>query len=239
MAKDKKSFILYTDIKATVDKLSDEYAGKLLKHILAYLNDENPVTDDLLLEIAFEPIKQQFKRDLEKWETIKEKRSQAGKLGGRPKKQEEANKPNAFFDKQTKAKKAVNVNVNVNGNVSVNDNVINNKRKKDKKEIELVYPFDTPTFKAAVIIWKQYKSDQHKFKYKSLTSEQALLKQIGKDYTTENDAIEAIEYSMANGYKGIFKPQTQLNNKTNGNNRQQVTYSQEFKQQLLNELNQS
>jgi len=233
MAKEKKSFILYTDIKSTVDKLSDEYAGRLLKYILAYVNDENPTTDDLLLEIAFEPIKQQFKRDLEKWEKIKSKRSEAGKLGGRPKKQTKANKANGFFEKQTKAKKAVSVNGNVN--VSVNDNVINNKRKKDKKEI-LVYPFDTPTFKAAVSIWKQYKADQHKFKYKSLTSEQALLKQFGKDYTTENDAIEAIEYSMANGYKGIYKPQPKNNKNENS---RQVSYSQEFKQQLYNELNES
>lgn len=236
MAKEKKSFILYTDIKSTVDKLSDEYAGRLLKHILSYVNDENPTTDDLLLEIAFEPIKQQFKRDLEKWEAIKEKRSEAGKLGGRPKKQTKANKANGFFEKQTKAKKAVSVNVNVNDNVSVNDNVINTKRKKDKKEIELFYPFDTSTFKAAVSIWKQYKADQHKFKYKSLTSEQALLKQLGKDYTTEIDAIEAIEYSMANGYKGIYKPQPKNNKNENS---RQVSYSQEFKQQLYNELNES
>ena len=106
MAKDKKSFILYTDIKAIVDKLSDEYAGMLLKHILAYVNDENPTTDDLLLEIAFEPIKQQFKRDLLKWEDIKSKRSEAGKLGGRPKKQTKAKKANGFLEKQTKAKKS-------------------------------------------------------------------------------------------------------------------------------------
>ena len=119
MATNKKSFILYADIKTTIDKLDNEYAGKLFKHILAYVNDENPETDDLLLEIAFEPIKRQFKRDLQKWEQIKSKRSEAGKLGGRPKKQEETKKANAFSEKQTKAKKAVNVNVNDNVNVNV------------------------------------------------------------------------------------------------------------------------
>ena len=35
MATNKKSFILYADIKTTIDKLDNEYAGKLFKHILA------------------------------------------------------------------------------------------------------------------------------------------------------------------------------------------------------------
>lgn len=213
MANNKKSFILYADIKTTIDKLDNEYAGKLFKHILAYVNDENPTTNDLLLEVAFEPIKRQFKRDLEKWEQIKSKRSEAGKLGGRPKKQEEAKKANGFFEKQTKAKKAVNVNVNVNDNVNVNETVIN-KKKNIKKEV-LVYPFNSIEFRKSIEIWKQYKLDQHRFKFKSLASEQAMLKTIGKDYSNETEAIEAIEYSMANGYKGIFKPQTTLQNGSN------------------------
>ena len=228
MAKDKKSFILYTDIKATVDKLSDEYAGKLFKHILSYVNDENPTTDDLLLEIAFEPVKQQFKRDLLKWEDIKHKRSEAGKLGGRPKKQKKAKKANGFLEKQTKAKKAVNVNVNVNDNVnvSVNDNVINK---------DLVYPFNTPTFKETIKIWMDYKKEQHNFKYKSTKTEQAFLKQLSKDFTTEHQATEAIHYSMANGYKGVFKPQTP---RTNGNKNNQVQYNEELKRQLINNIKQ-
>jgi len=229
MAKDKKSFILYTDIKATVDKLSNEYAGKLLKHILSYVNDENPTTDDLLLEIAFEPIKQQFKRDLLKWEDIKNKRSEAGKLGGRPKKQEKAKKANGFLEKQTKAKKAVNVNVNVNDNVNVNGNVIN------KIKEELVYPFNTSTFKETIKIWMDYKKEQHNFKYKSIKTEQAFLKQLSKDFTTEHQATEAIHYSMANGYKGVFKPSNPQNN---GNKNNQVQYNEELKRQLINNIKQ-
>ena len=68
MAQDKKSFLLYCDIIHTVNKLPDEKAGKLLKHILAYVNDQNPETDDVLIDIAFEPIKQSLKRDLKKYE---------------------------------------------------------------------------------------------------------------------------------------------------------------------------
>lgn len=73
MAKDKKSFLLYCDIIHTIEKLSDEQAGKLLKHILRYVNDLNPESEDVLTEIAFEPIKQNLKRDLIKYEGIRQK----------------------------------------------------------------------------------------------------------------------------------------------------------------------
>lgn len=116
----KKSFVLYSDLMDIVHELNDEQAGKLIKMVVDYVNDRNPTTDDQLINIAFKPIKNQLKRDLQKWESIKKKRSEAGKLGGRPRKQKEANKANAFFEKQTEAKKAVSVNVNVNDSVNNN-----------------------------------------------------------------------------------------------------------------------
>ena len=65
---DKKSFILYADLMHTLEKLPDAECGQLFKHILRYVNDRNPETDSILVEIAFEPIKQKLKRDLCKWE---------------------------------------------------------------------------------------------------------------------------------------------------------------------------
>ena len=120
-AEDKKSFILYSDLIHTVGKLPSKKAGELFLHILKYVNDQNPQTDDLIVNIAFEPIKQQLKRDLLKYENVKTKRSESGKLGGRPKKQKEAKKPNALIEKQTKAKKAVTVTDTVTD--TDNDNV--------------------------------------------------------------------------------------------------------------------
>lgn len=91
MATNKKSFLLYCDIIHTIEKLSDEQAGKLLKHILRYVNDQDPIAEDVLTEIAFEPIKQNLKRDLVKYEEIKEKRSEAGKTGANKRWQNIAN----------------------------------------------------------------------------------------------------------------------------------------------------
>jgi hypothetical protein len=111
MAKDKKSFILYSDAIYTVEKLSDTDAGQLLKHLLRYVNDQNPTTDNPLVEIAFEPIKQQLKRDLVKFEDVKGKRSEAGKAGATKRWQDIANANKGI---QTIANIAVNDNVNVN-----------------------------------------------------------------------------------------------------------------------------
>jgi hypothetical protein len=79
MAKDKNSFLIYCDIIHTVDKLDDLQAGKLFKHLLKYVNDLNPVADDIVTEIAFEPIRQSLKRDLQKYETIRERNSENAK----------------------------------------------------------------------------------------------------------------------------------------------------------------
>ena len=81
MSKDKKGFILYADQKELFNQLTDEKAGELIKHIFKYVNDENPTSDDLIINLAFTPIKQQFKRDLDKWKDKKGVKSKSGQLG--------------------------------------------------------------------------------------------------------------------------------------------------------------
>ena len=118
MAEDKKSFLLYCDVLHTVEKLNDQQAGKLFKHILNYVNDLNPICEDLITEIAFEPIKQSLKRDLIKWDEKIQKRSDAGKAGATKRWQNMANDSKRI--KQI-AKMAVSV--------SVSDSVINTYRR--------------------------------------------------------------------------------------------------------------
>lgn len=81
MAEGKKSFVLYVDQRVYFDKLSDADAGRLIKHIFSYTSDEKPLTPDMVIDLSFEPIKQQLKRDLQKWEGTKGQKSDAGKLG--------------------------------------------------------------------------------------------------------------------------------------------------------------
>jgi len=130
MADGKKSFVLYCDLLHTVELLEDLTAGKLMKHLLRYVNDLNPETDDMMVKVVFEHIKRQLKRDLKDWEDTRVKRSNSGHLGGiksgesRKKKQIKANEANALKSKQIEANEAVNVTVNVND--TVNSNTIPN-----------------------------------------------------------------------------------------------------------------
>lgn len=108
MAENKKSFVLYSDAYGLVKQLPDEVAGRLFKHIFAYVNDENPSTEELLVNVAFEPIKAQLKRDLQKWENQMEQRRQAGLRSA------EVRKQNATSVNERLISSTVNDNVNVN-----------------------------------------------------------------------------------------------------------------------------
>ena len=124
MAENKKSFILYCDQKGVWDKLDDAQAGRLVKHIIAYVNDENPVAPDFVTELAFEPIKQSLKRDLRKWEKQQEQRVEAGKRSAEIR-QRNATKANDRSTTVNERSISSTVNGSVNGSVSVNDNEIN------------------------------------------------------------------------------------------------------------------
>lgn len=81
MATDKKSFLIYCDLIHTVKKLNKEDAGELFLHILEYTNDLDPKTNNVIVDLVFEPIKQQLKRDLRAYNKSLEDRSYNGRLG--------------------------------------------------------------------------------------------------------------------------------------------------------------
>ena len=106
--KNKKSFLLYADWKETFETLSDDKAGELIKHIFAYVNDENPTSDDMLINAVFANIKHTLKRDLKKWEQQHAQRVLAGK------KSAEIRKRNSTVVNGRSVSSTVNVNVNDN-----------------------------------------------------------------------------------------------------------------------------
>jgi hypothetical protein len=103
MAENKKSFLLYCDLIHTIEKMPKENAGELFLHILKYVNDQNPTTDDLIVNLTFEPIKQQLKRDLKVYENICIRNKENGFKGGRPKKPKQ---PTGLLGNPKKPKKA-------------------------------------------------------------------------------------------------------------------------------------
>jgi len=112
----KKAFILYHDQKGIFDKLPDEVAGKLIKHIFNFVNGEQEEISDLLLEIAFEPIKKSLERDMAKWDKQLEQRRLAGKRSA------EVRKRNATTVNDRSISSTDNVSVSVSDSVSVKEN---------------------------------------------------------------------------------------------------------------------
>ena len=209
MAEDKKGFILYADQKELFDQLPNDKAGELIKHIFAYVNDEDPITEDLLIKLSFTPIKQQFKRDLKKWEKTREGRSKAGKASAEARKnkkqQSSTNLTKGNIVQQTLTKgnivqqSSTNPTVIVNDNVKVivNDNVINKSRIELK--LDEFYKFRKEMKKTIL------ESSKEAFK-------KSLIKLSCND---EQTAIEILEQSIANGWQGIFELKQQTNGTTN------------------------
>jgi hypothetical protein len=134
MAENKKSFVLYADLIATVGKLPDEIAGKLFKIVLEYVNDLDPTIDDLLLSVAFEPIKLQLKRDLKKYECKREQWSDAGKKSAEARRLAKIAADKLEKLKGTDLTDVENRSTVSTDNVNVNVNVI--KENKQKKFIK-------------------------------------------------------------------------------------------------------
>ncbi len=119
MAQGKKSFVAYADWKDVFDELPDSDAGALIKHIFAYVNDENPTTDSVLIKAVFANIKSTLKRDLNKWESQVEQRSLAGKKSA----EKRALTKNNEIERNPTVVEIRARNPTVSDNVSVNVNV--------------------------------------------------------------------------------------------------------------------
>lgn len=150
MAKDKKGFILYADQKALFDQLPNEKAGELIKFIFSYVNDENPISEDLIINLAFTPIQQQLKRDLIKYEETKDNRSKAGKAGA-----------NKRWQNVTEDSKRISSIAKIadNVNVTVKDKVIDSIEERKNKFYDLLSNYLTEYTKEMIRDFFNYWSE--------------------------------------------------------------------------------
>jgi len=107
----KKSFILYKDQWDMVEHLTLEQAGLLLRTLFLYTRCEDLPELDPATKIAFLSIKAQLLRDKSKWDSIRDKRAEAG---AKSQAWREANASKCKQRDDLLANQAVNVNVNVN-----------------------------------------------------------------------------------------------------------------------------
>jgi len=112
MAKrEKVSLILPYDFEAVFEYLSEEQAGRLIRAIFAFerRNEEPDFSDDTLLDITWKTnVRIKVEHNKQKYQEVLEVRRASGKLGGRPKNEENQmvnKKPNGYFKNQTKPKK--------------------------------------------------------------------------------------------------------------------------------------
>jgi hypothetical protein len=189
MAENKKSFLLYADLIHTISKMPKEKAGELFMHILEYVNGKNPETDDLIIQLTFEPIKQALKRDLQKYENIRLKNIENAN--------KRWNKNNATASERmpSNTKNAVNGNVSDNVNDNVNDILL----EKETKEL-----FNT---------WVNYRKEIKK-PIKSLKTKKSIAEKINEIGFEKSKLV--IEKSITNGWQGLFWEN--VNNNKNNNN---------------------
>ena len=217
MAEGKKSVLLYCDLIHTIEKMDDETAGKFFKHYLRYINDLNPVAENIIIDLTFEPVKQNLKRDLSKWKSRADNSRNNGKLGGRPKK-EETQKTQQVI---SKPKKPVKVTVNVTDNVNVTDKNIFSFRKS-----LCVYGFD----EKLIDEWLQVRKSK-----KSVNTETALntfIKEVEKSNLPKN---QILEMCVSNSWAGFKNEWLTNKNGNNGNTKTADERLQEAKSRILGE----
>jgi len=125
------SFVLYTSIAETLERLTDAQKGELFQAILDYELDKEINITDSIVEIAFIPIRQSLEQNNAKWEKTKAARSEAGKKSAEVRRQKATNLTNVDFvqtKENKKEQKGTNSTVYVNDNVNV---YVNDKDIKD------------------------------------------------------------------------------------------------------------
>jgi hypothetical protein len=109
MAENKKSILIYCDLVHTIRKLIEKdrlnktnNTGELFFHILEYTNDLNPEPINDIVDITFEPIRQQLKRDLIKYSNTIDSKVRAG-LASAEKRKHMSTRVKSVGQEQTKA----------------------------------------------------------------------------------------------------------------------------------------
>ena len=185
---DKNSFVMYTEYLKHIQKLSMDQRGELFTAILCYASGEELPELGAAADMAFSFIKERMDRDNEAYLEKCRKRSEAGKLGGRP-----TAKANGSSEKQTKAKKANGFFEKQNNPDTDTHNHIHN------KDNELIYKNNSPEDNQSTLadanelferLWKLYPNKKGKGQV-SDTQKKRLLA-IG-----ESTLVKAIErYSL-------------------------------------------
>ena len=142
-SKGRQTFLFYRDWYDTICKLDDSTALEVCKAIMSVAFGEEPRELSNVAEAMMLLIRPQIERDIEKWNEVRAKRQEVGRLGGLAKATNCYQLlPNDSKSKQNLANVADNVDVDVN----VENNIVLYEERKDtdvsviKKENRFVKP---------------------------------------------------------------------------------------------------
>lgn len=129
----KETFLFYADWLNVIRDLPSEVQLEVYQAIAEYAIYGNLIELKPLAKVAFGFVKQTIDRDTQKYISISEKRSEAGKKGGRRLKDSELEESNEKQKKQLLSEKSKKSNCPLNDNDNVNDNDISFLEKKKQK----------------------------------------------------------------------------------------------------------
>lgn len=206
MAENKKAVIIYADWIKKFEALTDDEAGKLIKHFFRYVNDQNPKAVDRMTELLFIDIEQSLKRDLKKWEERAERSRENGLKGGRPPKEENLEKPEETQRVILKPRKPDSVNDSVS--VIVKDTV------KDKKGKESASPFD--------LVFSDFLLMRKTIRKPCSSRAQELIKNKLEDFAPKDviTQIKILEQSIENSWQTVYPLK---NNQQNGTEKNKLS----------------
>lgn len=232
MAKDPAFLFYYQDFFTGISDMTNEEAGAYIR-CLCIQASKGGITEKHMKNICnssdvHESIKDKFilNNESKLFENIRlkdeitkrQKYSESRSTNRKGKKKEDDSLNNTSI---TYVKHMENEDENVNEDKNEKENAIEIKKTaKLKNKIEgikiISFPFESDEFKNQWDSWKNYKSKEFKFNYKSQESEQAGLMQLMKlSNSNEIKAIAIIHQSMSNGWKGFFELKNNTNERTN------------------------
>ena len=89
--------------------------------------------------------------------------------------------------------------------ICAHNNITSNTINSNSIKEEVRLPWEVEEFRTAWGHWKQYRKDSHRFNYAPLGEQAALIKLQKLSGDNLDTALEIIEQSMSQGWKGLFK----------------------------------
>lgn len=192
----RKSFILHFDSLDVIEELTDEQAWKLLKKMKSYHNGNTYDPKDKLIDILFIQFKNQFDRDIQKYDkTCERNKNNVGKRW------------NKEDTKNTSGISGIKSNTKNTYNDSKSDNDNDSKNKSDSKTIQSLTVVVEKTELELLLI--EFKRARAKLRKPMTDKAMDLLLKKLSEYS-EQEQIEMLEEAIEKWWQSVYPKKEKL-----------------------------